>query len=366
MAVEQLAVGVIGTGRFGANHVRTLAENPRCKLTALADIELARAETLAVRYNVPHVFRDYQDLLALDALDAVVIATPAHLHAAPAIDAAEHKKHILVEKPIATRLTDADAMIAAAKRNHVCFMVGQLLRFEIHLASMYAAVREGAFGEPLALTARMNNPIAEARYAAASVSIVEHIQIHLIDLALWLMGTQPRRVYAVNAVGHVQNELGAPDGCVTTIEFEGSRLATLSTFWCLPDAFAGWSEPNIWNPLRSDIAVHLLCTDGVLEMDPLPALRAVNGQGWKFPQLTLRPQVLEHVDGALQRELTHWIDCCLAAKKPLIDGPAGYAALRVALAVLESIRSGSSVELERFDRGGHSQSNNTVEGAIEI
>src|SRR5690606_34587040 len=125
----------------------------------------------------------------------VSIATPAHLHAAPAIAAAEAGKHILLEKPIALTVTEAETIAEAAARHGVKLMIGHVLRFEANFAAIRSAIEEGGMGRPIATVARFNNPITEAYYAGAVVSPILHVMIHILDLVLWYMQRRPIRVF---------------------------------------------------------------------------------------------------------------------------------------------------------------------------
>ncbi len=343
---ERLRVGVIGVGRFGENHVRAYAESSLSSLLAVADVDASRARSIAARYGVPRHYSDFRELLADPQIQAVSIATPAHLHVEAAMAAAALGKHILLEKPIATSLADAQAIVAAADRNGVKLMVGHLLRFEIHYASIFSAIAGGTLGRPVAVMSRMNNPISEARYAGAVVSPVLHVMIHHIDLSLWYMDRLPQRVFCMAAKGRAFEELKVPDGCVLMMDFAGGGLAVSESFWCLPEEFANWTTPREWAPLQSDIQMEVICTEGVIHLGgPVTSLRACDQGGWKFPQVTLRPTVGGQLGGALREEINHFLTCCLTGQEPLVTGREGMAALRVALAAEESLETGAAVML---------------------
>ena len=108
-------MGIIGCGWAGEQHARATRElAERVELCALADANVEVAEARAGEWQVPVWTRDYRDLLDSDQLDAVSICLPHHLHATVGVEALEAGLHVLVEKPLATTLTEADAMITAA------------------------------------------------------------------------------------------------------------------------------------------------------------------------------------------------------------------------------------------------------------
>ena len=340
-------VGVIGVGNFGENHVRAYSESPLSELVAVADVDGARAATIAERYGVRRSYTDYSDLLREPDLEAVSIATPAEHHAAPAIAAAAAGKHILLEKPMATTLADAEAICKAARRNRVKVMIGQMLRFEAHCASIQSAIQGGAMGRPVAIISRWNNPITEARRSGGNVSLILHVMIHSIDLSLWYMDQRPQRVFCTAARGKVYAEMGVPDGCVLTIEFDQGGVAVTESFWCLPEEFANWSAPQDWNPLVSDTHLEVICTEGVMYLgSPISSLRACGPGGWRFPQVTFRPIVHGELSGALREEIRHFLTCCRSEQQPLAGVHDGLASLQVALAAQESLRTGLPVSVE--------------------
>ena len=346
MPRQPVRVGVIGVGRFGENHVRAYAESPFSELVAVADIDQQRAHAVAGKYNVERCFADFHELIECADVQAVSIATPAHLHAEPAITAVEAGIHILLEKPIAATLQDAEAIVEAAHKNRSKLMVGHMLRFEVNCTSIHSALAEGALGLPVAIMSRFNNPITEARYAGQHVSPVLHLMIHAIDLSLWYMDRAPTRVYCTAAKGKVHAELGHLDGCVMTMDFVGGGLAVAESFWCLPERFADWRTPQTWSPRVSDMQMEVICTEGVLYLDaPVTNLRICDSEGWKFPQTTFRPIIRGELQGAFREEIQQFLICCSSEQEPLVSGQDAIVALRVALAAEESLESNAPVML---------------------
>ena len=145
---ETLRFGLIGCGRIAPHHVRAIQNLSDTKLQAVADNVEERAYRFADDYDAePHV--DYHDLLRRDDVDVVNICTPSGLHAEMAIAAAQAGKHVIVEKPMALSLADADAMIAAARDNHVHLGVIFQNRYNPPIRDLYEAVQAGKLGRLL-------------------------------------------------------------------------------------------------------------------------------------------------------------------------------------------------------------------------
>ncbi len=114
MAEQSLRVGVVGLGFAGTTHTRSYQQVPGVEVVALAGLEADRLQAMGEEYNIPHLYAEWQDLLARDDLDAVSVCTPNFLHAPIAIAALEGGRHVLCEKPLARNSTEAEAMVQAA------------------------------------------------------------------------------------------------------------------------------------------------------------------------------------------------------------------------------------------------------------
>ena len=113
--MEKITVGVIGTG-MGRIHMEGYAKDSLAEILAICDLNKKEAEEFGEKYNAKYVFTDYKEMLKLEELDAVSIAVPNYLHAPISIDALEAGKNVLCEKPMATNLKDAKAMVDAAEK----------------------------------------------------------------------------------------------------------------------------------------------------------------------------------------------------------------------------------------------------------
>ena len=104
---DRLRCAVIGTGGIGLEHLINLASCPRAASVAIAESNPQRAKEASERFRISRSYNDYRELLDQPDIDAVIVATPNHLHAAVAIEALQARKHVLLEKPMATNAKDA-------------------------------------------------------------------------------------------------------------------------------------------------------------------------------------------------------------------------------------------------------------------
>src|SRR5215210_5685193 len=111
---RRLKVGIIGCG-VGFLHLQGFAEIPRAEVVAIAGLEEERCRDLAKQFDVPRVYRDYQDLVAYPVVEAVTVAVPNILHVPVALAALEAGKHVMVEKPLAPTTAEGQQIIDAAR-----------------------------------------------------------------------------------------------------------------------------------------------------------------------------------------------------------------------------------------------------------
>ncbi|WP_439483559.1 Gfo/Idh/MocA family protein [Cyclobacterium plantarum] len=123
-----ISIGIIGAGNFSIKHIEAIGKLPNLQLKAVCRRDPFALNQLRKTYGVEG-YTEYKDLLEDPAIDAVLIATPHHLHATIAIAAASAGKHILLEKPMASTWEDCRAIYEASKKNNVKLMVGQVGQF---------------------------------------------------------------------------------------------------------------------------------------------------------------------------------------------------------------------------------------------
>ena len=225
---------------MGRRYAAVLHAAPGVELVGYADPDPGALD--GVRRVAPGPgFADHRTLLAATRPDAVVVCTPDDLHRDPAIDVLDAGAALLVEKPLATTVKDAEAIRRAAERSGAPAMVGHLLRFDSRYAAARQAVMGGEVGQVLHVHARRYAAEADRRRRGPRISALWHLAVHDVDLVRWITG---REIVAVAAAG-----VTGPDGALSMaaahLSLEGGGLATLEVSWALPDAFAG----RVWTAL---------------------------------------------------------------------------------------------------------------------
>ncbi|MEM2179152.1 MAG: Gfo/Idh/MocA family oxidoreductase [Candidatus Methanomethylicaceae archaeon] len=333
--IKKVLLGIIGCGFMGSLHAKVLSTIPLCKIVAVQDVNENRAKSLAKMLKADY-YKDIRSLLKRKDLDAVIISTPDHLHKDPAVISAEEGKHILLEKPIATSIEDAKAIIDAAKKHNVKLMVGHILRFDSRYYSIKTAIEEGNIGKPIMLYARRNAPITEARRLQGRVHVALYLAIHDVDLALWYIKDEVSHVFAEDLYGKVYEEMQTPDFNFMLISFRGGTLASIECGWGLSENWSKWVTPKKWRGF-GDVQMEVIGTEGSIYLNYHPmCLYACDSEGWKFPDTLHWPIVHDEVSGSLLNQDLHFLKCILEDKIPLVRGEDGLAALKVVLAAIQS------------------------------
>lgn len=342
---------MIGAGFMGAKHARIISEMQGAQLVGVADIDERRARDVSTTCQVRAYFQNYMELLSQPDLDAVIVATPEHLHRDPVVASLKAGKDVFVEKPIATTIPDADAMIDAAANAGKKLMVGYNFHFDPNFTSLADYVSEGGIGKPISAFGRINAPIQAGRYWGKQIALELSFSIHLVDLILWYFTDTPVDVSCERVNGKLHEELGVADFSWISFRMSRGGLGVVECGWALSEKWGGqnpdgtYSTPRTW--FRApDVSFEIIGTEGSAYLDYHPqSIRACDREGWKFPETTLWPIINGRIGGALREEDEHFLDCVRRNKEPAVDGKFARVSLEVVLASIEAAEKKEHVML---------------------
>jgi predicted dehydrogenase len=234
MVTKPVRFAILGAGIIADYHRAAIAEHAAAgaELAAIGHHHPARFAELSARFGVP--CRSIGDVLADDSIDAVCVCTPSGVHAEQAIAAASAGKHVLVEKPMALSLAEADAMIAACERAGVHLGVVLQRRFDPIYERMHGAIAAGNLGDLSLGVVVLPYYRPQAYYEAADWrgtwaldggGVLMNQGVHLVDLLVWFMG-DPTAVQARAATLH--REIVAEDTLAAVLQFGNGALATIT------------------------------------------------------------------------------------------------------------------------------------------
>jgi len=334
--MERARIGVVGVGFIGEVHLRALRANARADVRAVVDVDEARLRAMQERYAVPRAYTDLQQMLEREELDGVVIATPDHLHREPVELAAAAGLHILLEKPIATTIEDAERIIAVTRANRVRLQLGFVLRFTAPYRALHQQVESGVLGRITSAYAKRALGAWEARRLAGRCTVSQYLAVHDIDTILWHMGTEVVSVYSVAGSFVLSAQgLDTPDYYWTTLRFRDGATAVVHSHWAMPDAFPNYPESELLLTGTAGSA-HLHLAGQHLQVATADRFLAPDvSYGFAFEDA-----------GAFHAEDEHFTACILEGREPLVGGIDGLNTLRVVLAAEESVRSGQPVAVE--------------------
>lgn len=192
---KRLGFGIVGCGRIAPYHADSIASCDGAELVAVADIVEERAKCLGSRFGADH-YTDYRDMLERDDIDVVTICTPSGNHPEIGIDAARAGKHVVVEKPMALTLIEADQLIAECEANKVKLSVVFQNRFNLPVQRLRRALESGKLGKLTYGTATVRWRRTQSYYDsdewrgtyALDGGALMNQAIHTVDLLQWMLG----------------------------------------------------------------------------------------------------------------------------------------------------------------------------------
>ena len=182
--LPKLKVGVIGVGALGRHHARLYAQSPNADVVGIYDVQRETATAVGSEFNLK-VFHDWRELA--EQCDALSVAVPANYHASSTLPLLEMGKHVLVEKPIAASVPEAEAMVESARRHNCVFGVGHVERFNPAMDFLEKYAHNTRFVEAHRL-AKYPPPRPGLPRRGTEVSVVLDLMIHDIDLLLHMVG----------------------------------------------------------------------------------------------------------------------------------------------------------------------------------
>jgi predicted dehydrogenase len=310
-------VGVVGVGALGRHHARHLAAMHGVRLVGVYDADAARAQEAATAFEC-RAFASCAELLAHVA--AVTVAVPTPLHHAVGLECLNAGVSVLMEKPLAVTLAEADDLIAAAERNGVVLAVGHVERFNRAMRAAHPVLDNPAYIESVRL--------APFQLRGADVAVVLDLMIHDLDLALHLLGGAPALDVRASGVSIVSSHL---DIANARVEFAGGAVASVVSSRVARDRVR---RVRIFQP-SGYIALDL-ATGGASFM----RLKA----GWQPGVGSSLEDIVETVTltapdaDALGLELAAFVAAVRGDPAEIVTAAEGRAALALALDVTEAVR----------------------------
>jgi predicted dehydrogenase len=356
MTTSKIRTAVIGVG-VGFNHIDGFQTHPDCELVAICDVNPAALQAQGDKFGIPERGRytDYKTLLASKELDAVSIALPNWLHEPVAIEALEHGKHVLSEKPLAQSVAAGQNIIAAAASANKTLMVCYNHRYRPEIVWLKGQIREGDFGHIYAAKAGWMRegwiPTHGAWFTqkerAGGGALID-LGVHVLDLALWLMGYPKPVTVSGGAFAkfgprgqktkprHIKpTAFDVDDSGFGFVRFESGAVLQFESAW------ATHREPN-----QDGYFVRLFGSEaganfftGAANGETVAMYKYINDQ-----PSAIVPKLSANVNGH-RMAVHHFVDCVQTGATPESPGEHGLIGLKIIDAIYRSAQEGKEVTL---------------------
>ena len=334
---DRVGIGVIGLGIMGEQYVRIYQAHPAARVTAISTRRADRLAEVGDRHRVKGRHTDFRELLARADVDAVCIATPDHLHHAPARAALEAGKHVLCEKPFTTNLAEADDLLRLTQaRPRQKFQVAFNHRWLSSYHQGSVAIRNHDIGRPVAGYARKNDTIyvpTEMITWAADTTPMHFLGAHDIDLMRWYFGEEPATAYARGVKGVLAGRgVETWDVVHAIVSFQGGAVATFEAAWIYPNAF----------PTLTDSFVEVIGTGGHLHFDrKRESIEMSTTKQFTYPKTFLLADVFGRMRGAFVECLSDFVTAITQDAEPRVTAFDGRQVAAVLDAISRSLASGN-------------------------
>lgn len=337
MAKRPLRLGVIGAGSVAqVSHLPVLKKRRDLEVVAVCDDDGERARLVAQHFGIPRVTSDYESLLRGDEVDAVIIATPNHLHAPMTLAALGYGKHVLCEKPPARNAAEAEQMAEAAKRAGTVLFYAMNFRFRTDVQMLRGYMERRELGTIFYAKTGWLLRRTETRRASwyrnkrsAGGGVLIDMGVQMLDLALWFLGYP--KVVSATATKYVSDPReDVEDTVAAFLILESGASLTLEVSWAL------LLEKNF--PY-----LNLFGTHGAAHLKPFRVLKELSGNLLDVTP-SIDPSKSMHKQ-SYEAELDHFIRCITHGERPLTTPEEGVQLMRVIDAIYQSAETRREVRL---------------------
>ncbi|NNC88657.1 MAG: Gfo/Idh/MocA family oxidoreductase [Akkermansiaceae bacterium] len=348
-------VAVVGCGYWGPNLIRNFNALPNARVAAVCDLQDDRLEHMRGLYPGVKTYTDYGKMLAVEDLDAVVIATPVHTHHPLAKEALLAGKHTLIEKPMASSVAECEELNAIADRENLTLMVGHTFLYSEPIHRITEIISHGDIGEVRYINSqRLNLGLFQQ-----DINVTWDLAPHDLSIILHVMGEMPD---CVNCQGNAHVTAGIEDVTNISLNFGDKRFASVQSSWLEPRkvrlmTFVGSRRTIVFDDLepREKIRIYDVHVDRPPHYDSFAQFHYSYHYGDLY---------IPHLDQQepLRVLCDHFLDCIAKGNRPLSCGRKGLELVRILEACSQSLQGrGAPVDLPN---GTHAD-NGTLRRRVE-
>ncbi len=343
--MKQVGVGIIGSQFVSTIHAESLRACPSADIRAVASPTAGNAKAFAERFGIPRHFTDYRQMLAMPEIDMVVVGAPNDVHCQIALDAAAAGKHLVMEKPLALNLVEADRMIAACREAGVKLMYAEELCFAPKYVRLKQLLESGALGRPTLVKQSEKHDGPHAAHfwdvERSGGGVTMDMGCHAIEFFRWMLGRpQIKSVYAQMSTSVHGARTRGDDNAILILEFEGGATAIAEESWTKPGGMDDRAEVHGSEGVAYADLLHgnAIVTYSSVGYD-YAVEKAGSTRGWSF---TIYEEAWNY---GFHGEMAHFVDCVQNDRIPVVTGDDGREVLETIFAAYESARTGRKVML---------------------
>ncbi len=340
--MQFLEAAVIGTGWCGGIRAETLSRSALCRKLHVCEIRPDRLAEIRALTNPATATLDYQDIIRNPEISVVyVCTTPEHTHFPIARDCLRAGKHVLLEKPIAMELFEADELIETAKRNNVKFTIGYSQRFNPKVAFAKKKITDGTLGTTVSVmvSRHLSRSLGKKIASRVRLSPAAMESTHDLDFVFWLLEpAKPVRVYSQGAYGYMKSVNGSYDIMWSTVTMDNGVLVAIGGGWNLPPSYPNYCAT--W--------IEITGTEGSLFLDDTQRDNWLNTvtEGTRFPMSTMPGEQVDHVfAGQMGPETLHFLESVMLDRPPMVSADSARRVMECYLAADLSAESGEPIDL---------------------
>jgi predicted dehydrogenase len=343
--MKDLNFALIGCGKIAEKHAKLLSNIDGANLIAVADTDKERAQRCGQMYSIPS-YTNFAEMLATEPVDVVNILTPSGTHAQIGVEVAKMNKPMIIEKPLALRMEDADTLIKACEENRVKIFVVKQNRYNLPVQQLRGALDNGRFGRLILGTVRVRWSRRQEYYDrdswrgtwALDGGVLANQASHHIDLLQWMMGPVES---VVAKAGTMLVDIEAEDLALAIVKFKSGALGVIEATTCA-------------RPVDLEGSLSVLGEKGAVEVGGFAVDQL---KTWNFENPSPDDEDIISKYARNPRNIYGYahikffedvIDCMRHGRDGSITGCEARKAMKLVSALYESIETGKEVFLERF------------------
>lgn len=342
--MERLNVAVIGCGYWGPNLIRNFKQLPDCRMKVCCDLDRNKLERMKALYPYLKTTTDLQEILSDNTIDAVAIATPVYTHSEIGKLCLQHKKHVLIEKPMASTEDECIELIELAEKNRAVLMVGHTFEYAAAVNKTKEIIESGELGEIYYIScSRLNLGLFQP-----DINVIWDLAPHDISILLYLLNDFP---VGVNASGKAHFRKDIEDVATITLNFSNGTIAFIHSSWLDPDkvrkmTIVGSKKMLVYDDISTNEKIKIY--DKGVDAPPYYDSYAEFHYSYRYGDI-YTPRINEYEP--LRKECEHFLECIRKHKTPRSDGYSGLRVVSILEAANKSLRNNGIQQIIDYKNG---------------